>query len=670
MKDESMTDEAMDKGSERAPFDKFDLLKPVALLVKSDTSPKLDQLDKEIENSANQLEKLGFEVQVLEGSAHHSIGDALSSKSPYFGRISIFHYAGHSTKDGLKIRDDKQAGIYSYEHLRDRLKTHNSLRLVILNSCFSDGFLKELDHSLDKATLITADTAVSDKLAGQIVASFYENFLTQEKPAQESLISAEEKVCDDIAGAHLTPEDGARMVDAPGPVGGQLAAFPWRVYGDRDTSLHACRLAVWHDYMATEKGRDSGGYFPWGALIGYALIAVICILSAYTAHHWKTSPAFQAAFSYGPNLKEALPFADAAIKYRDVTQAATITDFKDFVARTPKFGARVESFRSLMLCAFAFIIGYFLYNPFERPFQLPRPRSSRGFLKGLKIAARERPVVFIVVLLGFLIIAGKTVIYHIDEAPNTLADDDDRWKMTLTNTSTPAHFSDEPLLWKNASISSHSPYWEDYPSAPNYQRKPNPGSQAYRRLFKDPYGWYLPYSLCLFALVAYSILVAVTKGTWKSFTELSTGLKMLRTCAYGADKIIPSKRIVANLALAKAETLKEIRRLLGVVLFIVLAATYEAFLGFYTLASVAQAFVAFAMFLVLLALSLTVFTFIRYSSVYTSCEKALAHDRDELSRLKEHEPASLIKNRFNSLLWSPISALTLLILTKSPLFHP
>jgi len=88
-------------------------------------------------------------------------------------RISMLHYSGHSEASGLLLRESGQDKLLQADKLRTFLQAQNNLKLVFLNSCYSEGIAEKLAEA-GVPVVIGTDSGIQDVAARRIAAKFYE----------------------------------------------------------------------------------------------------------------------------------------------------------------------------------------------------------------------------------------------------------------------------------------------------------------------------------------------------------------------------------------------------------------------------------------------------------------------------------------------------------------
>ena len=89
------------------------------------------------------------------------------------GRISMLHYSGHSQSTGLLTREGGQDKLLHADKLHAFLQAQNNLKLVFLNSCYSEAIAEQL-VAAGIPVVIGTDSGVQDTSARKIATKFYE----------------------------------------------------------------------------------------------------------------------------------------------------------------------------------------------------------------------------------------------------------------------------------------------------------------------------------------------------------------------------------------------------------------------------------------------------------------------------------------------------------------
>lgn len=91
----------------------------------------------------------------------------------YYDRLSIFHFAGHSGPNQLRLQDMQMDG----QHINALLAQLPQLKLVFLNGCNTAKQAKKLSEQVPVAVIGTTDY-INDTLAREFAEAFYKNFFT------------------------------------------------------------------------------------------------------------------------------------------------------------------------------------------------------------------------------------------------------------------------------------------------------------------------------------------------------------------------------------------------------------------------------------------------------------------------------------------------------------
>lgn len=87
-------------------------------------------------------------------------------------RPTVLHFAGHGSRDGLYLQGpDGKGQLLSPEALASAVDTVGSVRLAVLNACYSDATAKALLNAVP--VVVGMDDRIPDTLARQFAAEFY-----------------------------------------------------------------------------------------------------------------------------------------------------------------------------------------------------------------------------------------------------------------------------------------------------------------------------------------------------------------------------------------------------------------------------------------------------------------------------------------------------------------
>ena len=261
------------------------LLDPVAILVKSNTEPHLAKLNDELERVREKLEQEGFQVEIVNESKpqqENTTSELLQILHKHYGRIALFHYMGHSTREGFETKH----GTQSYKKLIELLKKQPSLRLLVLNSCYSKNILEQLKGGeLKNAAFVVADGEIDDEIACKIINRFYSGLLEKSYSVEDSLIHAESALSESNERSSTRMSPHLRADDS--------IPNSWHCQGEKSNSLVDFRLALWIDFVRHEQTIREVNRYPIVPALFYLLIAIAASLSAYFSHIKISSPLFR-----------------------------------------------------------------------------------------------------------------------------------------------------------------------------------------------------------------------------------------------------------------------------------------------------------------------------------------------------------------------------------------
>ncbi len=139
----------------------------------------------EIRDKALKDARQGKYVELTEhsGSTYNSLSDFLNSKKGE--NVSMFHYSGHSSKDGLRVQWKDGNGIIKSEPLTNLFKAHKKFRFVFLNSCCSEETAILLADA-GVPYVIGTSSDIEDRQAAIIAGKFYDILGSKGKTIQEA----------------------------------------------------------------------------------------------------------------------------------------------------------------------------------------------------------------------------------------------------------------------------------------------------------------------------------------------------------------------------------------------------------------------------------------------------------------------------------------------------
>lgn len=124
-------------------------------------------------------------IKVIEhgGTTFESLSNMLNAPDSH--EITMFHYSGHSSKEGLNVQWKEETRTIEKEFMVVLFRTQQKLRLVFLNSCYSK---ETADALLQKGVdyVIGTTGKIKDKQAALVAAKFYEFLGSKGKPIQEA----------------------------------------------------------------------------------------------------------------------------------------------------------------------------------------------------------------------------------------------------------------------------------------------------------------------------------------------------------------------------------------------------------------------------------------------------------------------------------------------------
>ena len=277
---------------------------------------------------------------------------------------------------------------------------------------------------------------------------------------------------------------------------------------------------------------------------------MISAVSVLSAHHLPgvTSPAWQADFSF-------------ALKGRG-EEAADL--HRDQGGKLVPWGGLIEVGRSLLLLVWVVYLFGFVY---KKSFFEDMLGTGR---EGLQ---RNRGPIVILLLISF-VVGGVVTWYHLEKAPNELAGNHSKfWH----------HYFDEREWWGD---------WGREFSERQVLRGAEGTDLQLRRelewkLYRRPYLAYLPYSLINFSIILVPVLGVTYLAGRRAFVRSSRRIQELREELEEAEE--PARLVGAVDRLEDAADMLQqtLRRYSAMLLFWLLAASYEVLVGYLTLATLA-----------------------------------------------------------------------------------
>jgi hypothetical protein len=112
-------------------------------------------------------------VRLIEhgGTTYQSLANLLNSEEG--DKITMFHYSGHSSKEGLWVQWKDGSGAIEVDLINTLFKAHKKIRFVFLNSCYSEATAKVLVAS-GVSYVIGTTSKIKDKQAALVAGKFYE----------------------------------------------------------------------------------------------------------------------------------------------------------------------------------------------------------------------------------------------------------------------------------------------------------------------------------------------------------------------------------------------------------------------------------------------------------------------------------------------------------------
>lgn len=609
-------------------------MKPLALIVEAQTGDYLPLIRKECREVRRRLEMCDYEVVVLRNPDLDAILDSFLEPANR-DRICIFHYIGHANGASIRVRSnqtghDEDAYIPG---LAELFKNQMALRLVFMNACLTlDHEAKFRELRPDLTVIVTKDY-IQDEAAYEFAVEFYESLRKTSSDINRSFDEAKAPLLTrfrDPVEVMRSP-DGADSPSAKGgflrwrkprhPAARAVAAtqppeerdfrpevWPWAIFGPGKFHLYE----GWDVILGFV--RQSPRRFRIGSLVAYVgLATLVGLVSAYAAHVARSSPAWQAAFSYGltaKGIREAVlerkatgqPYVVNAVRYAQLrTDANYVLSTSAGGKVGPSFGFAVEALRAFICLIMFLLAAGFLYNEI-----LPTDRSGWAWFRV--------PYNFGFLAFGLFIITVGTY-YHFVPAPKALAESDSIWTFPVGQSdmeSVDFKLSRVGEFWRGAGTewlnpALHELFLAGKPVAPE--------REEWKRMYLYPYLWYLPYSLVNFVFVAFPLFFVSIKGTIFSFSRVLVYLRamegrLLKAQVEGslgaADAAVSQVRETFNICLSG------LRTYLFFMLVLAISGIYEAQLGYLTLSNAAVLYVILAIVLLLLGFVLVSVIFFVY----------------------------------------------------------
>lgn len=204
---------------------------PVILMAMANDAQNSLNLKEEVKLVSKTLEQADDERRVAfkttPGGA--TFADIIEQLNRFHTRLHIFHYCGHSDKEGLHLED----GSAQSPHLSKIFGMARNLRLVFLNGCSNREQVAFLQREGVKAVIATS-TPIADTRALELAKHFYQA-LSIGKTIKESFETAKIGVEKDHQEIEIISSQ-YRGIDELEP----KADFPWGLYYKNEEALE------WH----------------------------------------------------------------------------------------------------------------------------------------------------------------------------------------------------------------------------------------------------------------------------------------------------------------------------------------------------------------------------------------------------------------------------------------
>lgn len=154
--------------------------------------------------------------------------------------ISIFHYAGHADDQTMSLSQPDSENIWiDTSYLNDFLARNKAIKVVFLNACSSRMQAEDL-IAKGIPIVIGTSTQISDSIATQLAASFYESLISGHtvgeawKDATDEIMTNTSSEKDIWKKVESISDEGARgMVDKKG----MKIRVPWKMYYTDEKNL-------------------------------------------------------------------------------------------------------------------------------------------------------------------------------------------------------------------------------------------------------------------------------------------------------------------------------------------------------------------------------------------------------------------------------------------------
>ena len=201
----------------------------------------LDQLNQEESNIQKILSVLPSDVVIHITRSNIESDDFFTILKQYQNRISIIHFAGHTSSDGLSLYD----GDTFFNSLVDeiRLRCFKSLKLVVLNGCSTYSRVQYLLANGVNAVVAT-QAKINDEIAAVFASKFYANLCGKDNTPPDRLKDAFESSVNFVKSRYnsnlLSKVISRDILLETGPLGSE-EIFPW-VLCVRDKDLLELKL--------------------------------------------------------------------------------------------------------------------------------------------------------------------------------------------------------------------------------------------------------------------------------------------------------------------------------------------------------------------------------------------------------------------------------------------
>lgn len=602
--------------------------KPIAVVIEAQSEQdQLPSLSEETRHIEERFQALDFDVIPLKNPSREEIIELFSKAKGYRDRIAVFHFAGHSSEEGMSLPDlggegDNAIEIY-FKGLAGFMSNLASLRLVFINGCESYGFEDHFSKN-NGVGVVVANSVIDDAEAKDFAIKFYDEWTE----------SSDTTVKEAFNHAKWSIESG----NAPDESNDLPVGFPWQIARNTSSTLPDCFSTSFFarllktNYLSEIK---EPGWFWKGSFLAALLIASMSIWGAYYSY---TSPAFQASFGYG------------LTKHHVVERAANAKEpgthgFFIVGRDEPMTGALIE-FTRVVIGVFAIYATLMLLGS---PFEIQHLSKSQLWM----------------LLMLWCVILTAVAWYNLFVAPYELAtnwrDQDNQWLSAVEWGSDAPYLSgDDPFhleggntskrsteavgngadqvsyfclnetLWSNAGDTWETRYgaFKATIDSGTYD-----GTLYKNEMFLYPYIAYCFYSLILFGFVATLLFLCVTIHTYKIANLISFLTKAIK----GSRTVATYRSVQQEIANESHKILLDAFRRYSIFLcLLVLFFGYEVTWGFLTLAGAAKTLTLFAIFMIFLAGTwLLGIGYWRYSRAFTAADLDLVSGVRQPKEIRE-----------------------------------